>query len=165
MTTDYARLQHELADMELTPMGTAKREVPPARPRVTNATLTPPGAAVLDVEVDVLGSDYAYYELMKELWVAQETFVVVEHDVVPEDALSQELWGCPEDYCSPTLVGLPCVKFGARLLQRWPGLFDDMGPVPWGVLDSRLIAALAARGLSQRHRHHGRVWHGGGGRL
>lgn len=107
--------------------------------------------------VDVSGSDVAYFELFRELWSEGETFVIVEHDCVPDDEVVPALWGCPEPYCSvvPAGVGLWCVKFGAELIRRWPSLFDEMtgGLIQWGGLDLVIVSALAAHGLPERHHH------------
>jgi len=78
---------------------------------------------------------------MRELWSQGETFSIVEHDAAPADALMVELWECPETYCSNVLT-IACVKFGHSLMERWPEIFEEMGPVPWGQLDTRVRDAL-----------------------
>jgi hypothetical protein len=112
--------------------------------------------------VDVSGSDFAYYELLKELWHAGETFMYVEHDVVPEDALMPEMWNCPEEYCTPGSSSEVCAKFGEGLMRRWPNLLEEMGPLHWGAVTLVLSSELCRRGV-QPHPHDHAVEHPGGG--
>jgi hypothetical protein len=122
--------------------------------------------------VDVSGSDFAYFELLKELWAAGESFIYVEHDVVPEQGLLPDLWECPEPYCTPGISCEVIAKFGADLMQKWPGLIDEMGltsvcppvtgPINWGSVTLVLASELTRRRV-EPHPHDVGYDHPGGG--
>jgi hypothetical protein len=122
--------------------------------------------------VDVSGFDFAYYELLRDLWAAGESFIYVEHDVVPDRGLLPELWDCPEPYCTPGLSCEVCAKFGESLMRRWPKLIEEMGatscvppspgPIHWGSVTLVLSSELCRRGV-QPHPHDGGYDHPGGG--
>ena len=125
--------------------------------------------------VDTSSSDFRYYELMRELWSEGETFIIVEHNVVPDDDLIADLWSCSQDYCSIS-HSLACVKFGAGLVRRWPSLFEEMVPMRWGQVDTyiregleggehidrRVVLSSPGCGV-RRHLHRVDAWHRGGG--
>ncbi len=125
------------------------------------------------------GSDFAYYDVLRRLWSTGETVCILEHDVEPEGALIPEFAACPQPYCSIALSGLACVKFGQDLMQRWPEVFEEMGPTHWAFLDTYVRGALEGgatcgprgpvtcapgRGV-QRHLHPLHAWHRGGSTL
>src|SRR5438105_15243079 len=76
--------------------------------RGLTATTAAFGVSVDARLVDVSGSDFDYYGLMKALWAQQETFIIVEHDALPSSGTLPELWKCPESWCMPMGVSLVC---------------------------------------------------------
>lgn len=99
--------------------------------------------------VDVAAADTAYWDLLASLWRAGETFILVEHDIVPPDGALDGLWACERDWCGlPYPVGdhfgifNGCTKFGAALLERFPLAVEQMRSHHWASLDSQLIAYL-----------------------
>src|SRR5712691_9602890 len=76
--------------------------------------------------VDVSGSDSDYFELLRALWGDGETFIIVEHDVVPPPELIDTMWSCPSDHCAHATWCMWTVKYGAGLIKRWPRLFEEM---------------------------------------
>src|ERR1700682_284584 len=98
----------------------------------------------------------SYSRLMAELWAAGEGFLVVEQDVLPTVAMLEEMWTCPEEWCSgwwpwrsddPPLgefkcsQWLGCSKFSASLLRRAPGAMS-LAPCHHAKLDIGLWYAL-----------------------
>jgi hypothetical protein len=121
--------------------------------------------------VDVSGSDFAYFELLKELWAAGESFICVEHDVVPGPELLPEIWDCLEPYCTPGIACEVCARFSKGLIRRWPNLIEEMGatscappqgPIHWASVTLILASELSRRGV-QPHPHDGGYDHPGGG--
>src|SRR5260370_33320650 len=49
------------------------------------------GANFINLDRDL---EFGYYQLLKRLWAAGESFVVLEEDVVPTVALLEEIWAC-----------------------------------------------------------------------
>jgi hypothetical protein len=85
-------------------------------------------------EVDVSGSDTAYWELLSDLWAAGDSFIVVEHDVIIRHDTLDELEACPEPWCGwpvPYLggeyPGLACAKFTDRIIAACPGALIQVG--------------------------------------
>lgn len=125
--------------------------------------------------VDVSGSDFAYYELMRDLWHEGETFIYVEHDVVPVPELLPEMWACREPHCRPGLSCDPCGKLGADLMRRWPNLIEEMGqtaisppspgPIHWGSVTLVLASELARRGADSNPHDHPYAHPGNGVRI
>lgn len=112
-----------------------------------------------------------YWTLLRDLWKQQGSFIVLEQDKVPAHGLLDELWGCPNPWCTvpvpmrgtdrcadyPTLS---CTKFGAELMKSDPHVMDDVGEIDLGDGPrewSRLDLAIAGR-LSPWDPH----WHEGG---
>jgi hypothetical protein len=125
--------------------------------------------------VDVSGSARAYHDLLAGLWADGETFVLIEHDMIPTREAVTGLEACREWWCAnpypvnhqqgETIVGLGFVRFRAELLAaaadaviaagRW------RGPYPachWAAVDARLARVLDRRGY-QVHRHPAVVGH------
>lgn len=107
--------------------------------------------------VDVSGDDYAYARLLEELWAAGETFLLVEHDIVPTPQTLAELALCDHPYCAApypwtTHLGpaLGCTRFSslfvrtypdaARIAARLPSNFG--APGHWRQLDVRLMQSV-----------------------
>src|ERR1700674_3770858 len=49
---------------------------------------------------DVGASDTAYGQLVATLWAKGESFLLLEHDVLPTVALLEEMWACPSPWCA-----------------------------------------------------------------
>ncbi len=130
--------------------------------------------AVPDAEWCYVGhDDAAYWGLLADLWAEGETFIIVEHDIVPTEADLQALAECPEGWCAAgypfedlgTYWGLGCTKFEGWFTRRYPEVVDrltvggdDVHPLHhWCNLDALLQGALAAHG--QAPHHHGLVRH------
>lgn len=85
----------------------------------------------------------AYHRLLSEAWQRGETFYVVEQDVVVWQGGIRALADCDQDWCTlPTLchgrmisTTFGCVKFGAEMIERRPGFWDDI-PTTWFHLDA-----------------------------
>jgi hypothetical protein len=102
--------------------------------------------------VDVSGSPYAYWELMRALWTAGEDFALVEHDVVVADGTIDAFERCPAGWCCapseydywalPPLPATPpdtftvgAVPYYGLRVHRWrreamlayPTLLDEVG--------------------------------------
>ena len=122
------------------------------------------------------GSDTAYYELLRRLWEAEESFCLVEHDIVVTSGTIESFNGCGHEWCvakysylNGSYWGLGCTRFRAPLLKRFPDLMDEVGeyetpghpPGHWCVLDMAITAALRARRMEWPHLH-GEVQHLGG---
>jgi hypothetical protein len=97
---------------------------------------------------NLTGDDTAYSALVARLWRARGTFIVVEQDMVPTVGLLEEMWECPEDWCSgyeAMLITDPpigevkswsmgCMKFGSDLMTSMPWVMDGPG-LSWRSLD------------------------------
>jgi hypothetical protein len=115
--------------------------------------------------VDVSGSEFGYWELVRGLWAAGEDFVVIEHDVeITADVLGS-FESCAEPMCASycpdtacTWTFLPgalnalwgCVRFRGSLAVSVPYLFDGE-PIHW----RRVAADIGIR----LHRDHGIAAH------
>jgi hypothetical protein len=117
--------------------------------------------------VDVSSDNYAYWRLLRSLWSLEETFVIVEHDMVPSEEMIPGMWSCPEVWCAhayrmdsivETALGL--VKFGSALLRSTSSLLDGIMEQHrvWSGLDSIVIAELHRRGYKE-HVHQPPVRH------
>jgi hypothetical protein len=75
--------------------------------------------------------DYSRYLMMR--WLKGETFINVEHDVVPTIAKLQELWDCPEPWCGcsyrPNFEDrtpyLGCVKISDRFIAAHRNVWEE----------------------------------------
>ena len=92
----------------------------------------------------------SYAKLLIELWQAEETFVLVEQDIVVRPGVVDELLTCDQPWCGflndvglgiwPTLG---CTKFDATYQRRFPGLIEraaririaDVRPGHWRHMD------------------------------
>jgi hypothetical protein len=125
------------------------------------------------VEKIPLSADDDYWNLLSQLWSERRTFIIVEHDVAPSKAALEDLWDCPEPWCSQpypylggTHHGLGCTKFTAGLMGKEPLLWDDVARMSdwqhpskhWCRLDAWSQNALNAAGWV-RHQHHIPVAH------
>jgi len=126
--------------------------------------------------VDVSHCEFAYFCLIAKLWAAGagegESFILLEHDVLPTVALLEEMWDCPHEWChayswrytSPLYPGetrpahptrqretaLFCHKISASLLRQM-GTAMPRGPIRWQSLDFFLLGWLAQ--VARPHLH------------
>ena len=125
------------------------------------------------VQHDVSGSDRAYFDLLSGLWSDQETFCIIEHDVVINYDSLVEFAECPHDWCSfpyeymgkPTCA-LGCSRFSTRLIARNRDAMRRVGVMHdpnhpkrhWCRLDANLRVVLELAG-EIRHEHTTMVQH------
>lgn len=119
----------------------------------------------INVSYSLLPDDDAYRRLLRDLWQAQRTVVLVEQDIVPWYGAIEELYRCMGEWCSCAYRyrggygiyhGLGCTKVSAELMQATPGLWD--APGHWSEMDRRLY--FAAREVGQEpHPHRPPVLH------
>lgn len=112
------------------------------------------GARIAIHEAD----DEAYWRLLRELWAEPGDLILIEHDIVPADGVTETMGACPRPWCSsPYRIahtwlaeGLGCTRFASRLKDRHPDLMDRLGeiggdgmpPRDWHRLDTRLARLL-----------------------
>jgi hypothetical protein len=108
--------------------------------------------------IDVSGSDLAYGELVADLWQQGDSFLLLEHDVLPTAALLEEMWNCGSEWCAGFAWGyaefrhlrparfrvtaLMLNKFGADLLRQTPAVPSAVR-VRWTQVDLALLGVLA----------------------
>lgn len=79
--------------------------------------------------------EFGYSNYLKQRWDEGQTFINIEHDVVPTMAILQSMWDCPSPLCvtghsdvpgQPEASYLACVKIGADFIAQrkinWTGL-------------------------------------------
>ncbi len=119
---------------------------------------------------------YGYRSYFRDRWRAGETFISVEHDVVPWPGALEQLWACPELWCvygyhdndnfaDPAVTGFPylgCVKFSAELIAATPRAWahnpcdcHDQHPEDWVTLDRHIAHML--RPVWAPHQHFPKV--------
>jgi hypothetical protein len=118
--------------------------------------------------VDTSASDRAYFDLLSRLWDEEETFVIVEGDIVPWPGAVKGLLACGEMWCAnPYAIFkwysgcLGFSKFGKELIDLTPDLFrvieqspdilftraaDDSPPEQWSS-DGIWVSAMSWRRL------------------
>ena len=87
----------------------------------------------------ILDKEFGYGKYFKERWDEKETFINVEHDVVPRIDILEEMWNCSEPlcvagYCSNVegasgISHIGCAKISSSLILKSGGLFDK--PCEW----------------------------------
>jgi hypothetical protein len=124
---------------------------------IPTTSLTSPTVVALQnlyPAVAIMRDDWDYARLFTRLWRRGQTFVLVEHDILPPAGFPESLLDCPEPYCGHyyrlgrRLGGtLGCVKFAADLIAEHSNLSFDC---PWWELDGQVVAAL---GIEDFHVH------------
>lgn len=132
------------------------------------------------VRTEMLG-DHSLHAAMAARWVAGESFITLEQDIVPHEGALRELAACPEPWCAfayeyppfGEYAGMGCAKFSRDLIARFPDAMtdtakwsDDQHPARhWCRVDGWLKQYLLERGATQhihgrvRHLHRGRPAH------
>lgn len=110
-----------------------------------------------DVMVVGCEGEESYHELLRRCWATGMDFLVVEHDVVVNDAALNDLIDCPEPWCAqPYLVAgevqtaLGCTRFRGEFTNRWPDAIDLIGEhvsKHWSVLDAALTTLMELVGV------------------
>ena len=72
----------------------------------------------------------SYYRLLLNLWHEGETFILVEHDIIPWPGAITELANCSGSWCVfpynvHTDGSLGCTKFHGELLRKHPDALDE----------------------------------------
>jgi len=123
-----------------------------------------------DVEfVNVSNSDYAYFNLVYKLWEEKETFVIIEHDIVPWPGALKKIYWCPRPLCiylaphgmgeNSYSLGWGISKYSKKLIKDHPfHLHDSKLTREWHHLDGELVTRLIENG-TQLHIHHPPVLH------
>lgn len=116
--------------------------------------------------IDVSGSDWNYWELLKDLWSAGEKFMIIEQDILPWPGSVHLAWKCEEPWCvypyliggkySP--VGHGCVKYDAEVMEKAPDAIVTVSRRHWSTLDSHTIHAIRKAGF-RPHVHQPPVIH------
>lgn len=102
--------------------------------------------------------EWGYADYWIEQWQKGETFINVEHDVVPRPEALIEMWDCPEPYClcnyiypyaeSPVETSpIGCAKFSSDFIGSHQGIF--VRHLHWHDPQHVIIAA----GLNKFHLH------------
>ena len=107
--------------------------------------------------VDLGGEHDAYYRLLRSLWEAGESFLIVEHDIEIHAGVIPGMLACAGDWCvfgyygagtppEPLEHSLGCTRFAAPLLARQPGLMASLPVRDWRRLDCEMFPALLTAG-------------------
>jgi hypothetical protein len=110
----------------------------------------------------VAGDELKYWQLLRQLVVGGEPFVVVEHDMVVPEGAAASLDACPEPWCTweydtigiMITEALGIVRFRPDLL---PENFLKYNPVSWVFLDTTVRIELRCQGFVPHV--HGRADH------
>lgn len=109
--------------------------------------------------VDVGGSDEAYFNLVHQLWKEAETFILVEHDIVPWPGAIKMIYDCEMPLCAcPAPIGMfngnysgmgvGIVKLGKALMQDRPEHLDDPALTKlWHKVDGETWGRLTESGI------------------
>ena len=114
-------------------------------------------------------NSHSYFEYFKQRWAEKESFINVEHDIVPWPGAIDEIEKCQEMWCGygynkyENIVLSPylgCVKIGAELIARLPDVWNEREKESreWGNLDVWLCNYAWNRGI-KIHQHYPSVNH------
>lgn len=103
--------------------------------------------------VDVTGSDHAYADLLRDLWSQEETFCLIEHDVVVNPDTLDSLADCECGYCAvpyPLIFyvapALGCTKFSTAFIRRFPDAMERVMRIPTQIETDPGVVAVGAPG-------------------
>src|SRR5262245_36727721 len=100
--------------------------------------------------VEVSGN-YSYGRALHQLWEEGESFINVEHDIVPWPGALEKMWKCKSAMCmyqypighSGLISGsLGCVKFSDELIDAYPLANFGWDDTEWNHLDAQVFGAL-----------------------
>lgn len=120
-------------------------------------------------------SDSDYFDFLAAWWASGEREIVtVEHDIVPQPELIDEMLDCDRAWCAAMypfeehwLFGLGCTKFSLEIRQAMPDLFEQVaertgGPHHparhWCALDSHMQTLLNQKSGHTAHVHNRQEW-------
>lgn len=119
-----------------------------------------------EVEYVHVPEPWDYAAFFRQRWEEGQSFINVEHDVIPWPGALQALAACGRAWCGynyhlkchqgledPNLtLGVPlgCVKLSETLIRATPGLWDQR--VEWTVCDTHLTQAAYQAGI-RFHQH------------
>lgn len=121
--------------------------------------------------VDVSGSQEAYFELMYKHWKEGETFIVVEHDIVPWPGALKAIFDCQSQLCAYEApigtfngeysgMGLGIWKLGEAVMDKYPDHLDDPSLTRlWHKVDGEMISRLIYDRHVEMHYHYPAVIH------
>jgi hypothetical protein len=129
------------------------------------------------VLADVSGGETFYFNLLASWWASTEPDVlVIEHDIVVDEAAIHDLLDCPYPWCPAwypfeggEIYGLGCTKFSLPIRQAVPDALEQVGridqspvhpPKHWCSMDAWLQGVLMTAGQSP-HLHRANVRHTG----
>ena len=110
----------------------------------------------------------SYWRLLKRLWEERETFVLVEHDIIPWPGAIAALWACDSPWCTyeyplenySILAGFGCTLVRDVLMEAVPNVWDEAPETHWWGLDSWLShKSLSLLGRDKPHLHAPPVTH------
>lgn len=107
--------------------------------------------------------DFGYSNYFKDRWNEGETFINLEHDIVPYPGAISAIWDCPLEWCvydyhlpnhwnrnlEDEVNGIPlgCMKISAEMIKKTARMWDK--PIIWNKCDQHLTRC----GL-QVHQHY-----------
>jgi hypothetical protein len=112
---------------------------------------------------------HSYFKYFVKRWKEKESFINVEHDIVPWPGAIDEIEKCQQIWCGygynkgENIVLSPylgCVKIGAGLIELLPGVWNEREKESreWGNLDVWLGKYAWNRGI-KIHQHYPSVNH------
>jgi hypothetical protein len=107
----------------------------------------------------------SYWSLLCGLWLEQQSFIIVEHDIVPWPGAIEEIWNCPLPWCAFSYHrhvselrrgvgdyhGFGCVKFSAELMKRLPEVWTKCERRHWSKLDTHFEHFTYVAGIRPHH--------------
>ena len=114
-----------------------------------------------DVEAyDLSDGDEAYWNLLRQLWLSGDDFLIVEQDIVVPSGAIERLAACPREWCAvPYRLGSVwgcwhgLTRYRGTLTRSLPGLPDEIRNRHWSSLDSAWINHLRKAGYPEAHWH------------
>lgn len=113
-------------------------------------------------DVVLMEDDYSYSELMMALWNNGDSFMILEHDVVPWPGAIEKLAQCSLSWCghhypfAPNCIrgAMGNVKFSRQLIAQCPNIYKLWETVKWNQIDGAVFPGIIeATGLKWFHRH------------
>jgi len=114
----------------------------------------------LEPEPVRLDDNLAYGRLLVELWEAHETFVVIEHDIIPWPWAVDSMLRCANHWCrypyrqhGGYAAGFGCMKIEGSLADQYPRLVAEVAARdahPWPAGDWRIIDVVIDMELRRR---------------
>lgn len=103
-------------------------------------------------ELVLMHDDISYSKFLCDLWKAKESFVLIEHDIVPWPGAIRQLIGCPKLWCSyqyplapyKLRPALGCMKVKDTVINHYPSLHleHSWSGRHWSQMDGPVCSAL-----------------------